>query len=221
MSESQLIPAATVIILRDGNQGLETLMLRKNSGISFGGMWVFPGGKVDDCDRAASTDERQAALIAGIRETEEETALKLDPVSLVAYSHWLPPAHMKKRFSTWFFLAAASERDIKIDQGEIIEHAWMKPSQVLEQADSGEMSLAPPTWVSLHHLAGFSTCGEALEVCSTRAVEFFETQILARDEQSLALWAGDAAYGKNDPDLPGPRRRLTMGKSGFHYENTL
>ena len=36
--------AATVILLRDAADGLETLMLRRNSKISFGGMWVFPGG---------------------------------------------------------------------------------------------------------------------------------------------------------------------------------
>ena len=41
-----LIPAATVILLRDSNRGLETLMMRRNSNLSFAeGMWVFPGGK--------------------------------------------------------------------------------------------------------------------------------------------------------------------------------
>ena len=39
--------AATVVLLRDGAGGLETLLLRRNSRIAFGGMWVFPGGRVD------------------------------------------------------------------------------------------------------------------------------------------------------------------------------
>ncbi|HAL42384.1 MAG TPA: NUDIX domain-containing protein, partial [Gammaproteobacteria bacterium] len=39
---SPTIPAATVVLLRDGEQGVEVLMLRKNSKITFGGMWVFP-----------------------------------------------------------------------------------------------------------------------------------------------------------------------------------
>ena len=42
--------AATVILLRDAGDGLETLMLRRNSKIVFGGMWVFPGGRIDDAD---------------------------------------------------------------------------------------------------------------------------------------------------------------------------
>mgnify|MGYP003343572357 CR=1 FL=1 len=46
------VPAATVIVLRDTADGLETLMLRRASKLSFaGGLWVFPGGRVDDADR--------------------------------------------------------------------------------------------------------------------------------------------------------------------------
>ncbi|HUT78969.1 MAG TPA: hypothetical protein VM285_14825, partial [Polyangia bacterium] len=45
------VPAATVITVRDGPDGIEALMLRKNSKIAFGGMWVFPGGRVDAEDR--------------------------------------------------------------------------------------------------------------------------------------------------------------------------
>ena len=34
-----IVPAATVILLRSAESGPETLMLRKNSKIAFGGMW--------------------------------------------------------------------------------------------------------------------------------------------------------------------------------------
>ena len=47
------VAAATVILLRDAAGGLETLMLRRDSKLDFvGGMWVFPGGRVDAADRA-------------------------------------------------------------------------------------------------------------------------------------------------------------------------
>ena len=40
-----LIAAATVVLVRDTAQGLETLMLRRNAKLNFaGGNWVFPGG---------------------------------------------------------------------------------------------------------------------------------------------------------------------------------
>ena len=51
-----IMPAATVVLLRETEQGPETLMLRKNSKIAFGGMWVFPGGRVDEEDTVANAD---------------------------------------------------------------------------------------------------------------------------------------------------------------------
>ncbi|HAF68589.1 MAG TPA: NUDIX hydrolase, partial [Acidimicrobiaceae bacterium] len=44
------IDAATVVVARDTSNGIEVLMLRRNSKIYFGGMWVFPGGKIDETD---------------------------------------------------------------------------------------------------------------------------------------------------------------------------
>ena len=46
-------PAATVMLVRDGDQGLEVFMLRRTLAAVFaGGMYVFPGGRVDDADRS-------------------------------------------------------------------------------------------------------------------------------------------------------------------------
>ena len=70
---SDLIPAATVVIMRDSEPGIELLMLRKNSKVAFGGMWVFPGGKIDETDKVinsdGSVDELATATSAAIRET--------------------------------------------------------------------------------------------------------------------------------------------------------
>jgi len=62
--------AATVVLLRDGDAGLETLMLRRDPAARFlGGYHVFPGGAVgaDDGDPIA----------AAVRETFEECGLLL------------------------------------------------------------------------------------------------------------------------------------------------
>ncbi|MDP6897070.1 MAG: NUDIX domain-containing protein, partial [Rhodospirillales bacterium] len=77
-------PAATIILLRDGNSGLEVLILRKASGKHFAsGALVFPGGKVDAADLAFAGDigEKRNALsdfkIAAIREMYEECGIAL------------------------------------------------------------------------------------------------------------------------------------------------
>ena len=63
--DSELIPAATVVVLRDAETGLEALMLRRNSKIAFGGMWVFPGGRVDeeDANKLQVELEREIPLV--------------------------------------------------------------------------------------------------------------------------------------------------------------
>ena len=53
-------PAATVIPLRDGEDGLEVLLLRRAARGAFGGMWVFPGGQVDPVDLHSTSDDRCA-----------------------------------------------------------------------------------------------------------------------------------------------------------------
>src|SRR5208282_4878080 len=81
------IPAATLLLLRDGEAGLELLMTVRHSGIAFGsGAMVFPGGKVDPADReligccAKEGPFEEAVLIpriAAIRETFEECGILL------------------------------------------------------------------------------------------------------------------------------------------------
>src|SRR5215468_7743585 len=80
-------PAATVVILRDGRQGLEVFMVVRHHQIDFAsGALVFPGGKVDGQHNdpawsefavsAVGTLER-ALVVAAARETFEEAGLVL------------------------------------------------------------------------------------------------------------------------------------------------
>src|SRR3546814_12473017 len=72
------IPAATVVLLRDGDEGLETLMLHRTSKVAFGGMWVFPGGRLDPEDRRlAALVARAAARRSEEREAMEEFAVRV------------------------------------------------------------------------------------------------------------------------------------------------
>ena len=92
-------PAATIIVARDARDagGMEVFMLRRGAGAAFaGGMYVFPGGRVEGDDhlhaydawRTGPSDEQAAQVravgnewrgfwIAAIRETFEEAGLLL------------------------------------------------------------------------------------------------------------------------------------------------
>ncbi len=90
-------PAATLIIIDRARRGFRVLMGRRNENLAFmGGKFVFPGGRIEPCDRAmpvanALNPRAEAALsarvvrpaqtlgrtlaLAAIRETFEETGL--------------------------------------------------------------------------------------------------------------------------------------------------
>jgi len=65
-------PAATLALLRDGERGLEVLMMRRTHLAEFAsGAYVFPGGAVDDADHDAGL----AALSRGIDDAQASRAL--------------------------------------------------------------------------------------------------------------------------------------------------
>ncbi|MCU1503961.1 MAG: hypothetical protein JWM12_3315 [Ilumatobacteraceae bacterium] len=67
-------PAATVMLLRDTDTGIEVFMLRRTTSAVFAsGMYVFPGGKVDPADGEGD----EAFLVAAIRECYEEAGVLL------------------------------------------------------------------------------------------------------------------------------------------------
>lgn len=67
-------PAATVMLLRHEAGALEVFMLRRTNAAAFaGGMYVFPGGRVD----AADGDGDEAYVVAAIRECFEECGVLL------------------------------------------------------------------------------------------------------------------------------------------------
>jgi len=73
-----IYPAATVVLVRDCEDGIEALLVQRNKALQhMGGMWVFPGGKVDEADYPEDRDDYQAAVNAAIRETREEAGLSV------------------------------------------------------------------------------------------------------------------------------------------------
>jgi 8-oxo-dGTP pyrophosphatase MutT (NUDIX family) len=73
-TEIPIRPAATVMLLRDTSDGLEVFMLRRtNAAVFAGGMYVFPGGRVDPADGEGD----EAFVVAAIRECYEECGVLL------------------------------------------------------------------------------------------------------------------------------------------------
>lgn len=73
------VAAASVVMLRDGAQGLEVFLVRRHQASNvLGGAHVFPGGKVDAADAAPAwqplLDQPAAALQAALAEPETDAS---------------------------------------------------------------------------------------------------------------------------------------------------
>lgn len=214
------VDAATVVILRDGERGVETLLLRRNSKLGFaGGAWVFPGGRVDPGDRRPGEDELVSARRAAVREAAEEAGLLLEGDALVPFSHWTPPLVAIKRFATWFFLAEAPRTTVEIDGGEIVDHVWVTPAEALGRHAAGEVELLPPTWVTLDLVSRHEDVASMLVDAAQRPIDVHVTKF-ARDEhgRTVSMWEGDAGYEVGDPSIAGRRNRLHMDEAPWRYE---
>jgi 8-oxo-dGTP pyrophosphatase MutT (NUDIX family) len=216
-------PAATVVLMRDSDERLEVLLVRRSSGLDFlGGAWVFPGGRIDPEDYlpAAPADDLAAARRAAVREAGEEAGLTLAEEQLVLLSRWIAPEGLPRRFDARFFVAPGVGETVCVDGVEIHEHRWMRPTEALAAQRAGEIMLAPPTFVTLIHLSRYPSATHALSTLQKMTAETFNPRIRAIPEGACSLYAGDAAYEGADLESPGPRHRLWILASGWRYERT-
>jgi len=218
-SSTPATPAATVVLLRETENGPEVLMLRKNSKIAFGGMWVFPGGRIDEEDYPEDRDLETAARTAARREAAEEAGIDISGEDFHWFAHWTPPASTPVRFATWFFVAnTKSAHQIQIDDGEIKEYMWLQPGAALERHAKAEIDLAPPTWVTLYTLARSNSAEEFISKVDVQEPRTYETHVAKRsDGVRVAMWEGDSGYTGFDADSTGEQHRLIMSEGGFEF----
>src|SRR3954468_1419940 len=180
--------AASVIVLRGGADALEVLLVRRPRRAGFmGGVWVFPGGAVDEGE-----DERGAAL----RELAEEAAITgLDADSLVRFSQWITPAQVKIRFDTHFFLAPVpAGAEPAIDGEEIVDLGWFSPGDALEAYSRGELELVFPTIKHLEQLARFHSVDELLDHARGLEVRPIEPKVVMSGDSPRVLLPGEPGY---------------------------
>jgi 8-oxo-dGTP pyrophosphatase MutT (NUDIX family) len=175
--------AATVLLLRSVDGGVEVYLQRRASGMAFAsGMYAFPGGTVDRADldgpglaggwpARLGRPEREAWAVvrAAVRELAEETAVRLAAGDLVPWSRWITPVFEPRRYDTYFFLARLPDGQEPADvSGEADRTLWLSPSEAVARVDAGEIVMLPPTMVTLHQLAGHRSVDAALAAGASR-----------------------------------------------------
>lgn len=213
MTNEELPEAATILLLRDGGEGVEVLMLLRPDRQSFGGAWVFPGGRIEAED--GEGDALDVARAGGCRETFEEVGLTVVADDLVPIGLWTPPVGIPKRIRTWFFAAHAPSGAVQVAADEVVAAQWFRPNDMLRMHAAGDAMLWPPTYVNLLQLTPGATAGEVLDRLRQRGLEYRSTSIVDHANGKYFVWGNDDG---SDGVLPQHRNRLLVADAGWMYE---
>jgi len=117
-------------------------------------------------DSAALAGDRHALLTgsASLGEVLARRGLVLRADLLTPWARWITPEASPRRFDTWFFAAALPPGQAATaapegfgddaDPGESESGTWLGPAEALAAAQAGQITLLPPTAVTLGELAG-------------------------------------------------------------------
>jgi 8-oxo-dGTP pyrophosphatase MutT (NUDIX family) len=191
-------PAASIVLLRRGGKhaqrALEVLMLRRSEEARFmPGVWVFPGGSLDEADGAEEAGLRACA----VRELAEEAGIDLPAEEeLVPFTRWITPEVVATRFDAWFFLALAPAHSPPRPDGvETTEARWFEPAAALAAQEAGELVLSFPTVNQLRWLAEFRTSDEVFAAYRERTLEPILPVVIAEDgAEPRVVLPGDPDY---------------------------
>lgn len=161
--------AATVVPLRQTDEGLRVWMMRRREELVFGGMWVFPGGKVDPIDN----ESPDPWVACAIREYAEETLLEITADDLLHWSRWITSVEAPVRFDTEFYLTVVPDGHTPIpDNGEAEIGAWFDPLAVVtaDPQDPQSPRMITPTRTVLWELALLGSWAAIAAAAETREI---------------------------------------------------
>ena len=207
-------PAATVVLVRDGADGLEVLLAKRSSTLEFhGGAWVFPGGRIDPEDYADAPDDVfAAARRAAAREAKEEAGLDVHAHRLADISNWTTPEISPKRFATWFFVGEVAGGEELADGIETDLLHWFRPDEAFAARAAGDIELAPPQYVTLLWLRDHATVADVMRrALEVDPIDFTPRFHFVEGNGAVCVYREDVAYddrGRLDDD--GPKHRLYL-----------
>ena len=151
------------------------------------GVWVFPGGVIEDGETAEECAARELAEEAGIELGEE--------AELVAWSRWITPEVVPVRFDTHFFVALAEPHaKAEPDHGEITEVAWWGPQAALDSHARQELKLVFPTIKTLETLVEHETAEAVIEAARDRDVQPVLPRVVGTREQHRVVLPWEDGY---------------------------
>ncbi|MFT4049030.1 MAG: NUDIX hydrolase [Solirubrobacterales bacterium] len=187
--------ASSVLVLRNGADGVELLFVRRSPELKFmGGAWVFPGGTLLPID--GDPEDDIAWKNAGARETYEEARIRLsEPAELIPFSRWITPELAPMRFDTRFYLATCPDgAEPAPDRREVDRAEWWTPAKALHLFVTDEADLHFPTIKQVEKIAEFETAESAIEAHRGQEIVTILPRVAAGEEGFEILLPGDPGY---------------------------
>ena len=183
----------------------------EESGVLLAGPYPpAPAGLVDD---SAALARYRHALLTGTTSFGEllgHLGLMLRADLLTPWARWVTPEASPRRFDTWFFAAAlppgqtaaleaagARQDHAGPHHGESDQGTWLRSGAALESARAGEITLLPPTAVTLGELARYDSVTAVLD--QHRAMTMRMPRVMLDGDQA---WL---ALPPPEPPPPEPR----------------
>ncbi|MDX1619771.1 MAG: hypothetical protein R3320_02190 [Nitriliruptorales bacterium] len=206
------IPSSSVILVRDGDCGLEVFMLERHIETDFaGGALVFPGGKVEEQDRELPADRwrgaepDQAAAVLGtpagaealglmaaaVRETFEEAGVLLATRAgtavgagdLASESFAAARARLNDRSEPWDWRPWLEEQELVLDLGTLAFFSWWAtPDGLHRRYDTRFFVVAVP------EPQAEGLAHDAVETTDSRWLRPAEALSLARRERATVVY---------------------------------
>lgn len=145
---------------------------------------LLAGTSVDDVVADTTGDDWEADRVAlesrdlAMTDFLTRRGLVLRTDLLGVWDAWTTPVFEPRRYRTWFFAALMPEgqltRDVSSESSSV---AWLSATTAVAQADAGELSLMPPTYLNSLEIGSHATPAEVLATASGRAVEMFTPSV--------------------------------------------
>lgn len=195
-------PAATIVLLRDSDAGLQVLLMRRNRSAGFvPGAYVFPGGRVDASDAAESV----LAYVDGLTVDEAAARLELVDGDPPAIAYYL--AALREAFEETGILVGRNVRDEELATAAEDEHVNSTRDHLMEDRISFAQALEQLECridgASVEYLAHWITPEPEPRRYDTRffaaKVREGATPIVDAREMTDAVWiTPDAAVARSD-----------------------
>lgn len=115
---------------------------------------------------------------------------------LHAFSHWITPVNLPRRFDTWFFAARMPDRQQSLhDAVETTAGAWVRPGDALRRSRDGDFPLVFATVKQLERLARHSTVANVFAGVTLHDLEPVTPKMITDGAETRFLLPGDPGYG--------------------------